>query len=106
MTNVPISSAERRLIRASIVRLRARVTAVVFAMAGGTGLFVATAWLVIRGGYDVGVHLVLLNNYFPGYEVTWRGSFIGMLYGAGVGAAIGWSLAWLYNVFADLRDPT
>jgi hypothetical protein len=100
----PLTDEERRLIETSIVRLRARVTAVVFAMAGGLGLFVATIWLVIRGGPDVGQHLSLLDNYFPGYEVTWRGSFIGLLYGGGAGALIGWSLASLYNALVRRRD--
>lgn len=105
MTPTRVTSTERRLVRASIVRLRARVTALVFACAGGVGLFVATAWLVIRGGPRVGEHLLLLNNYFPGYEVTWVGSFLGLFYGAGLGAVVGWLLAWLYNVLADRRAP-
>ena len=104
MSETAVSATERQLVQAAIVRLRTRVTALVFACAGGAGLFVATAWLVIRGGETVGPHLTLLNNYFPGYEVTWVGSFIGLLYGAGVGALFGGSLAWLYNALADRRD--
>jgi hypothetical protein len=77
--------------------------AVTFGLAGGTVLFVATAWLVIRGGDPVGPHLGLLGIYFPGYAVTWVGAVLGFVYGALVGGASGWLLAWVYNSVADRR---
>jgi hypothetical protein len=79
--------------------------AVTFGMAGGTTLFVATVWLLIRGGESVGEHLALLNHFFPGYSVTWLGAPIGFCYGALVGAAAGWTLAKVYNAIAGRRDP-
>jgi len=79
--------------------------AVTFGLVGGTGLFVLTAWLLVRGGDPVGPHLALLNNYFPGYSVSWPGAFIGLAYGALVGALVGWSTAWLYNWIAASRLP-
>jgi hypothetical protein len=97
---------EWELIQKAIARLRASVMAVVFGLVGGTGLFVATIWLLIRGGPSVGIHLELLANYFPGYSVTWTGSLIGFGYGVVFGAIIGWSLAWLYNRIADWRNPS
>jgi len=72
---------------------------------GGTGLFVATAWLLVRGGENVGQHLSLLNNYFPGYAVTWPGALLGFVYGAGVGALLGWTIASIYNRVAAWRNP-
>lgn len=97
---------ERALIEAAVVRMRARIMAVVFGMLGGTGVFVATAWLLIRGGPQVGLHLGLLRNYFPGYSVTWPGAFVGFLWGAVVGAVLGYALAWVYNRIAERRDPS
>ena len=38
--------------------------ALVFAFCGGVGLFLATVWLLFRGGPNVGEHLGLLANYF------------------------------------------
>jgi len=96
---------ETALIQRAVVRMRARIMAVVFGMLGGTGLFVATVWLLVRGGPRVGLHLGLLRNYFPGYEVTWLGSVVGFFYGALLGAALGYSLAWIYNRIADRRHP-
>jgi hypothetical protein len=96
---------EEQLLRGAIARLRASVMAVVFGLTGGTGLFVATVWLLIRGGENVGPHLSLISNYFPGYTVTWLGSLIGFAYGAISGAIIGWSVAALYNRIATRRNP-
>ena len=96
---------ERALIQAAVVRMRARIMAVVFAMVGGGGLFGATVWLLLRGGKQVGKTLKLLNNYFPGYDVTWSGAFLGLFYGAVVGAAVGWAVAWIYNRVAESRNP-
>lgn len=100
MSDVPVTTEERELIHAAVARLRAGILAVVFAMMTGTGLFVATAWLLIKGGQNVGATLGLLGNYLPGYSVTWPGAVIGLLYGAAIGGAGGWSLARIYNRLA------
>jgi hypothetical protein len=67
------------------------------------GLFAMTAWLVIKDGPDVGLHLQLLGNYFPGYSVTWRGSIIGFFYGAVVGGLVGWTISTIYNKVVGVR---
>jgi hypothetical protein len=105
VTAAEIKERERELVRAAIVRLRARVMAVVFAWVGGCGLFVATAWLLVRGGPNVGRHLSLLRSYFPGYSVTWPGALLGFLYGALLGGLLGWTIASIYNRVAEWRQP-
>ncbi len=105
MATQALATDERGLIQAAIVRMRARIMAVVFGLLGGVSVFAATAWLLLRGGQQVGKHLKLLNNYFPGYDVTWTGAFLGFFYGALVGAALGFTLAWVYNRVAESRDP-
>ena len=92
---------EARLLGAAIARLRAGILALVFGFATGTGLALATLWLVIRGGEAVGPNLALLANYFPGYTVTWHGSLLGFLYGWLLGAVFGWTMAWIYNRVAS-----
>lgn len=101
MTPTSLTEAEKELVQAAIVRLRARVMALVFGMVGGVGLSAATLWLVVRGGPNVGQHLRLLANYFPGYEVSWLGGIIGFGYGALAGGLIGWTIASLYNRIAQ-----
>jgi hypothetical protein len=98
-----LSGSDRELLRNAIARLRASVMATAFALTGGTGLFLATIWLVIRGGEMVGPHLGLLSNYFPGYSVTWAGAFVGFFYGALTAGIVGWTVAWIYNTVANRR---
>lgn len=93
---------EQALARA-VARLRAGVMATVLGMTCGTGLWLATVWLVVRGGSNVGQHLGLLRFYFPGYSVTWGGAFLGFVYGALAGAVVGYSLTWIYNRLVDWR---
>ena len=95
------ANTEEQLLRGAIARLRASVMSLVFAVVGGTGLFVARAWLLIRAGDDVGRHLSLLDNYFPGYSVSWVGCGVGFFYGALTGGALGWSIAFLRNVLVS-----
>ena len=92
------------LIRAAVARLRAGILALVFAMLGGSGLALATAWLVVQGGPNVGQHLQLLRNYLPGYTVTWPGALLGFAYGALLGAVVGWTTGW-HSAVQPLAHP-
>jgi hypothetical protein len=104
MTQHPVTRAERELIESAVARMRAGILAIVFAMVAGTGLFVATAWLLVKGGENVGATLGLLGNYLPGYAVTWPGAILGLVYGAAIGGAMGWLLARVYNRLARGRS--
>jgi hypothetical protein len=42
--------------------------------------------------------LVLLQQYFPRYEVTWTGAAIGLFWGFWLGFVLGWSFAFLRNL--------
>ena len=98
-----MNESDADLLRAAIVRLRARSVAVALGLAGGTVLFLATASLLVRGGDNVGQHLRLLANYCPGYDVTWPGAFIGFGYGLLYGGVAGYVLASVYNRVAHRR---
>ena len=97
------NDAEWDLLHREIARMRASVMALVFGLTGGTGIFLATVWLLLRGGEVVGPHLGLLANYFPGYSVTWPGAVLGFAYGALSGAVFGGAGAWIYNLVAGRR---
>ena len=58
--------------------------------------FLATIWMVIKGG-ATSLHLQLLNQYFFGYTVTVKGAFIGMAYSFSWGFLSGWLFAYLRN---------
>jgi hypothetical protein len=87
----------------TVVRLHTGVLAFACAVIGGVGLFALTALLLIKGGAHVGAHLQLLSQYFCGYSVTWRGSLLGLLYGAVTGGAVGWLIGTVYNGVVGLR---
>jgi hypothetical protein len=86
-----------------VVRLQAGVLAFACAVLGGGAVFGMTAWLLIKGGPQVGVHLQLLSQYFYGYSVTWKGSLVGLLYGAVTGGTVGWLVGTVYNGVVGLR---
>jgi hypothetical protein len=97
-------SNDREKISRTIARIQASVLALACALIGGLGLFLMTVWLVIKDGPQMGLHLQLLANYFPGYSVTWTGSVVGLLYGALTGGVIGWTIGTIYNRTANLRQ--
>ncbi len=88
----------------AIARIQTGVLTIVFAAISGSGLFLMTAWLLIKGGPNVGMHLQLLRNYLPGYSVTWLGSIVGFFYGAVGGGAVGWTIGTIYNKVVILRQ--
>lgn len=87
----------------AVARMKAGVLAIIFAVICGGGLFLATVWLLIKGGPRVGEHLNLLSHFFIGYSVSWGGSVVGLFWGALAGAVIGWTLGLIYNSVVGLR---
>ena len=88
----------------AILRLNGRILGIAFGLVAGFVIFVATNWLVMKGGDVVGPHLGLLDQFFFGYSVTFVGSFIGMAYGFIAGYVSGWIIAWVYNRIVLLKE--
>ena len=86
-----------------VLLLNAKVLGFTLGVICGLGVFVATNWLVIKGGERVGPHLILLSQYFIGYKVTFLGSFIGAAYGFALGTICGALMGWIYNRVAAFR---
>jgi protoporphyrinogen oxidase len=63
----------------------------------GLLVFLATIWLVIRGG-PASMYLQLLNQYFFGYTLTLKGALIGLGYSFFWGFLFGWLFAYLRNL--------
>jgi len=93
-----------KVIRTRLLRLNATIHGIVFGLLGGLTIFVATMWLVLKGGAVVGPNLALLNQFFIGYRVTFWGSFIGFGYGFLTGFLVGFFVARVYNWILDMRD--
>ena len=87
-------------VQASLMRLNARAWGISTGLLLGSGLFLATVFLVIRGGPTVGRHLVMLRAFFPGYSVTWLGAFVGFIYAFVLGYGLGRIIGSVYNRLA------
>ena len=94
-----------------ILRIKAKIFGLILGLLAGLAIFVATNWLVIKGGhldaegrYIVGPHLQLLSQFFIGYKVSFLGSIIGFFYGFAIGTLSGATIGWIYNKIVDFRN--
>ncbi len=94
--------AEQALVQ-EVIRASRNVLGITLGLLCGSGLFLATIILVLKGGEQVGAHLGLLGQFLPGYRVTFAGSFLGFIYGFLVGYVSGWIVATVYNRVAFFR---
>ena len=91
----PLSEKERQVL-ADAIALNTRIAAISTAVVGGVAVWLATAVLLWRGGYNIGKTLAILSTFFPGYSVTWGGAWIGLLWGGIFGAISGWIMYATY----------
>jgi hypothetical protein len=96
--------AVEQVVLTRLLRLNATVQGVVTGIVAGLGIFIATNWLVLKGGDVVGPHLGLLGHFFIGYKVSFVGSLIGFAYASVTGFVIGYFIARIYNYIVDVRD--
>jgi hypothetical protein len=94
--NVNLDETEKLIVQ-SLAKLDGIALGISLGTLFGLVIFFATNILIIKGGEVVGPRLVLLNQYFIGYEISFTGSLIGMLYGFVSGFVLGWLIAFLRN---------
>ena len=95
---------DERIVDGYLVKMHGKALGIALGIMFGLGLFLVTNILVIKGGDDMGSHLGLLCNYFPGYAVEFfPGSFIGSCYAFVVGYLTGRVLCGVYNLAARSR---
>ena len=105
------TSGELEELFCATVRLNSQALGLILGLVFGAGLFVATNWLLIKGGpvdaqgrQIIGPHLGLLGQFLIGYRVSFVGSLIGLVYGLVLGSITGSLIAWVYNKVARLLD--
>ena len=91
---------EEQQLERAVILLNGKLLGIVLGFLFGTGLFLATNFLVLKGGPHVGAHLGLLGQFFPGYRVSFLGSIVGFFYMFVVGLFIGVVLGAVYNKIA------
>ena len=102
-SNEALRTEEEKLF-GGILWLNAKALGLVLGLLFGLAIFIATNWLVLKGGKPVGPHLRLLSQYFIGYKVSFLGSIIGFGYGFAVGTLSGAFVGWIYNKIAAFRE--
>jgi hypothetical protein len=93
----------QHLLRTRVIRLNEWITGITTGVVAGLVLFLATNYLILKGGPVVGPHLALLGQVFIGYRVTFAGSLIGAVWAFVSGAVVGFCAAKVYNLFAGMR---
>ena len=91
---------EEQQLERAVILLNGKLLGIVLGFLFGTGLFLATNFLVLKGGAHVGAHLGLLCQFFPGYRVSVWGSIVGFCYMFAVGLAVGIVFGAVYNKIA------
>jgi ABC-type dipeptide/oligopeptide/nickel transport system permease subunit len=93
-----------KVVLTRLLRLNAMVQGVVTGSVAGLAIFIATNWLVLKGGDVVGPHLSLLSQFFIGYRVSFVGSLIGFAYTFVAGFIVGYGVTGMYNWLVDLKE--
>ena len=95
---------DEELLKRAVLKLNGKILGLVIGILAGLIIFIATNWLVIKGGPDVGQHLNLLGQFFIGYSVSFVGSLIGLVYGFITGYLSGLVIGWVYNWVIALKS--
>lgn len=92
------SDATQKIIVRSLARLDGTALGIALGLLFGLTVFLATNFLIYKGGDVIGPNLALLGQFFIGYEVSYSGSVIGMIYGIMAGFVVGWLIAFFRNL--------
>lgn len=86
------------------MKLNVKAMALTVGILWGAGVFLMTWWLIARG--EMVGEKTVLGLFYLGYEVSAKGSFIGLLWAVPDGMIGGALIALLYNKLADvMRKP-
>jgi len=78
------------------MKLDLKATALAGGILWGASVFLATIWIVIKGG---GATLMKLSQFYIGYSVSIPGALIGGIYGFVHGFIFFLLFALIYNLF-------
>jgi hypothetical protein len=93
-----------QILERTVLLLNANILGLVLGIVAGIIIFVATNFLILKGGEVIGPHLSLLRNFFPFYSVTFLGSIVGFGYGLLSGYVAGFCIASIYNLVVKLKS--
>ena len=96
--------SEEEQIRHSVVKLNGHILGFVVGVIGALVIFIATNWLVLKGGEVVGPHMGLIDQFLLGYSVSFLGSLIGAAYLFVIGYVSGLFISAVYNWVISFRS--
>ena len=99
----PNISEEEQILH-SVVKLNGHILGFVLGVIGALIIFLATNWLVLKGGEVVGPHMGLIDQFLLGYSVSFIGSLIGAAYLFVIGYVSGLFVAVVYNGIISFRS--
>ena len=89
-----------RALRVHVLRMDAIAQGLGAGVIAALVVFVATVWLVLKGGDVVGPNLALLAQFCPGYRVTLLGAVVGAMWAFLYAGGAGYVLGRVYNRLA------
>ena len=97
------NSSTKKLLGQAFAKLDAAALGVGVGTVWGGAIWLMTVLLLAKGGERIGPNLSLLSQFMPGYNVTWAGSVVGLLYGFGAGFVFGFAFARARNTAMRLH---
>ncbi|MGD9564396.1 MAG: hypothetical protein AB7F88_19325 [Pyrinomonadaceae bacterium] len=101
LKNRPPNAADEIIVQ-SLAKLDSQALGIAIGLLLGATVFLATNFLLYKGGEVIGPNLALLGQFFVGYDVSFRGSLIGMIYGLLFGFLTGWLIATVRNLILSI----
>jgi len=85
-----------RVLERMFAPLHKRALGLAVGLTFGALVFLVTVFhVIVRPGT---VPIGLLSQYFYGYQITWKGAFVGLWWAFVAGFAAGWFIAFLRNL--------
>ena len=85
------------VLRRAFAPYHKRALGLALGIVAALGVFMVTLFHVVVAPSE-GPNIALLAHYFYGYEVTWRGAFVGAWWSFVAAFVAGWFAAFVYNV--------
>ena len=82
------------------MKLNIKAFALAFGLIWGLGLFCMTWWIIAFDGTTN--ETTMIGHLYRGFNISPRGSLIGLVWALADGAIGGAIFAWLYNCFVSL----
>ena len=92
----PEATVSPRTLIQTFGRLHKRALGTACGLVLGSSIFLLTAISLVVPGIP-SWHLALLDNFLPGYTVSWGGAFNGLFWGGFAGFTFGWFAAFCRN---------